>query len=218
MQTGSGGALPKRFEQGGEGSSGVVAVAAPPGAAAIYEVRAEARRASVIAPGNTGTLQRELEAAGARGQCIVGGDGVKEALYVLEECAQGAAARSYEVISATKTGTFEREINAAAARGMRFVPASLLGIEKRVLGNPYNYETVGVVERSGDARFSARQGAGGGRGKWVSSDCACDRPERSLRGSREALIDPFRRTGSAPDDEGPGQQGEETNRVAAATR
>lgn len=67
---------------GREGSSGVVAVAALPGAAAIYEVRAEARRATVIASGNTGTLQRELESAGARGQCIVDGDGLEIARRV----------------------------------------------------------------------------------------------------------------------------------------
>lgn len=70
---------------------------------------------------------------------------------MLEDCSGGPAARSYEVIAATKEGTFERELNAAAARGMRFVRASLVGIEKRVLGNPYNNEIVGVVERSGEA-------------------------------------------------------------------
>lgn len=151
VDVGSAGALRKRFERGEEGSSGVVAVAALPGAAAIYEVGPDARRATIVASGNTGTLQRELKGAGERGLCITDSDGIKEAMYLMEDCQAGSTPRTYEVLAATKTETLEREINAAAARGMRFVPNSLVGIEKRVLGNPYNYETIAVVERAVDA-------------------------------------------------------------------
>ena len=149
----SSGGLRKRFEEGVEGSAGVVAIASgQPGAAAIYERTADERRAAIIASGKSGTIKQEVQAAASRRQCIVDADGVEEAVYVVSACAAGGAARDYDVIATTKTDTFERELNAAAARGMRLVPQALLGIEKRLLvGAAYNNEVVGIIEKSADA-------------------------------------------------------------------
>jgi hypothetical protein len=150
-RAGSTGGLRKRFEQGGEGSSGVVAVAqGSPGAAVVYEPRADAPHAMIIASGDTGTLREQLQAAADKGHCIVDSDGIKEAVYATSPCAAGGM-RSYEIIATTKTETFERELMSAAARGMRLVPQGLVGIEKRALMRAYNYETVGVVEKAADA-------------------------------------------------------------------
>jgi|SRR5215204_3958488 len=147
----SSGALGKRFEQASEGTTRAVAVAwSGSGVAAIYERDGLARPARIVSSGNSGTLEKELRSPGAAAGCVVDGDGVKEALYLLEPCAEGAG-RGYEVIATTKGDTFEKELNAAAVRGMRLVPASVVNIEKRVLMmSAYNIEIVGVLEPATD--------------------------------------------------------------------
>jgi hypothetical protein len=151
ITAGSSGGLRNRLEKGGNAASGVVAVAlGEAGVAAVYEQTAQGPPGRIIASGNTGTLQREIQSAADHGQCLVDNDGIKEALYLFAACAGGG--RSYEVIATTKTETFEKELNAAAARGFRLVPESLVGIEKRALMMAaYNNEAVGLVEKTAEA-------------------------------------------------------------------
>ena len=153
VRVGSSGALRKRFEQAGEGSTGVVAVAAgSPGVAVIYETHPDARNAGVIASGITSTLSDAFRLASEKGHCIIDSDGSKGPIYVLEPCAAGSTSPDYQVIATTKTETFENELNAAVARGLRFVPESLIGVEKKaLLAAAYNNETVGVVRQAAGA-------------------------------------------------------------------
>lgn len=151
VKAGSTGKLRTHLEAGVAGF-GLVAVArGQAGAAAIYESGAEARKATLLDSGNTGTIRKEVQAAGARGLCVADNDSISEAVYVMEDCAPPPGPREYDVLATTKTETLERELNAAAGRGFRLVPASLVGIEKRALMGAYNYETVAVLEKKPDA-------------------------------------------------------------------
>jgi hypothetical protein len=149
-KAGSPGGLRKRFEEGGEGSTGAIAVASGGAGAAVLFDPALTGAATLISSGNTGTLREQLQAAAAKGQCFVDADGIKEAVYLVAACPQGSAGPAYEVLSTTKADTLEKELNEAAARGLRLIPQSLVGIEKRFLMNAYNNEAVAVVQKTAD--------------------------------------------------------------------
>jgi hypothetical protein len=144
------GALRTRLEAGLETFTVIAVAAGPPGAAALLEKGDQARKATLIDSGATATIKKELGDAAARGFCVVDSEGIKQAVYALQECGQAQKPPLYEVIATTKTETLERELNAAAARGMRIVPESLIGIEKRLFGSAYNNETVAVVRQAAD--------------------------------------------------------------------
>jgi hypothetical protein len=146
------GALRTRLEAGLETFTVIAVAAGRPGAGALLEKGEQARKATLIDSDVTGTIKKELGDAAARGFCLVDSEGIKQAVYALQECGQGLKPPLYEVIAATKTETLERELNAAAARGMRIVPESVVGIEKRLLfGNAYNNETIAVLRQEADA-------------------------------------------------------------------
>ena len=145
------GALRTRLEAGLETFTVVAVAAGTPGAAALLEKGDQPRKATLIDSGTTGTIKKELEEAAARGFCVIDSEGIKQAVYALQECGQ-AQKPLYEVIATTKTETLERELNAAAGRGLRIVPESLIGIQKRLLlGSAYNNETVAVLRQAADA-------------------------------------------------------------------
>jgi hypothetical protein len=110
----------------------------------ILEDSASAAEVAVVAT-SSGSLGSEISAAASKGLCVVDGDGIKGAIFVLQGCAGGQAAPGYAVLSTIKTGTFEDELNAAAGKGQRFVASSLLGVEKKAL-MAYALEFVGLVE------------------------------------------------------------------------
>lgn len=152
LKAGSTGGIRKKLvDEGGARGAAVVAVAAGgDGVGVILEDAPDAGDVAVIS-GNTGTLAREISAAAARGLCLVDSDGIRGAIYVMQGCASGRAAPAYAVISTTRTGTFEKELNDALANGQRFVPASLIGVEKKALMNAYALEFVALVESGADA-------------------------------------------------------------------
>lgn len=149
LKAGSTGGIRKKLvDEGGARGAAIVAVAGGgDGVGVILEDGADAGDVTVIT-GNTGTLAREISAAAARGLCLVDSDGIRGAIIVMQKCASGQAAPTYEVIATTKTGTFEKELNDAFAKGQRFVPASLIGVEKKALMT-YALEFVALVESGG---------------------------------------------------------------------
>lgn len=141
----------KLVDDGGARGAAVVAITAGgDGVGVILEDGPNAGEVAVIA-GNSGTLAREISAAAAKGLCVVDSDGVRGAIYVLQACASGQATPAYEVISSMKTGTFTKELNDALAKGQRFVPASLIGVEKKALMSTYANEFVGLLESATNA-------------------------------------------------------------------
>jgi hypothetical protein len=149
LKAGSIGGLRKKLvEEGGARGAAVVAVTAGgDGVGVILEEAPGAPDLAVIS-GNTGALAREISAAAAKGLCLVDSDGIRGAIYVMQGCPSGQPAPAYEVISTTLTGTFEKELNGAVAKGQRFVPASLIGVEKKALMSTYANEFVALVENA----------------------------------------------------------------------
>ena len=147
----TGGIRKKLVDEGAARGALVLAVAGGgDGVAVILEDSTGVSELAVIASG-TGSLGREISSAASKGLCIVDSDGIRGAVFVLQGCASGQSAPVYHAIATTKTDTFENELNAAAAKGQRFVPASLIGVEKKLLMTPVSSEIVGLMETTAAA-------------------------------------------------------------------
>jgi hypothetical protein len=140
----------KLVDEGGARGATVLAITAGGGGVAVILEDSPDAAAVAVASGNTAALTSEISAAASKGLCLVDGDGIKGAVFVLQGCAAGQVAPAYHVLSTAKTGTFEKELNAATADGRRFVASSLIGVEKKALMT-YALEFVGLVETTASA-------------------------------------------------------------------
>ncbi|MGE5834598.1 MAG: hypothetical protein ACM4AI_08985 [Acidobacteriota bacterium] len=109
---------------------------------------------------NTGTLQRELAAAGGQGFEIIASSN----LCVLLKRTQSGP-RTYQVVAATRDSTLVRELNQAGARGFQLARAGLMTwgdewiaiLEQRTEGVKFVYEAIKADDNVNRALDSARQ-------------------------------------------------------------
>ena len=109
---------------------------------------------------NTGTLQRELAAAGAQGFEIIASSNL---CVLLKRTESGP--RTYHVVAATRDTTLVRELNQAGARGFQLVRAGLMTwgdewiaiLEQRTEGLKFVYEAIKADDTVNRSLDSARQ-------------------------------------------------------------
>ena len=103
----------------------------------------------LLATSRTGTMEKELAEAVARGYRVVGASGAhKEMLVALEKLAPGDPKRQYRLLATARSGTLEREIVTASHEGYRVLPMTLSALQKSggLLGT-YGYEVAVLTEK-----------------------------------------------------------------------
>ena len=83
----------------------------------------------LLATEKTSTMQKEIDAAVAKGFQIVSASGGKELIVILEKSA--ASAPGYLLLATARSSTLEKEINENAAKGYQPLPRTLLAITKQ---------------------------------------------------------------------------------------
>ena len=109
---------------------------------------------------NTGTLQRELAAAGGQGFEIIASSNLSVLLKRTE-----SGPRTYQVVATTRDSTLARELNQAGARGFQLVRTGLMTwndewiaiLEKRTEGSKFVYEAIKGDDNVNRTLDSARQ-------------------------------------------------------------
>ena len=109
---------------------------------------------------NTGTLQRELAAAGAQGFEIIASSNLSVLLKRTEP-----GPRTYQVVATTRDSTLVRELNQTGARGFQLVRTGLMTwgdewiaiLEKRLEGSKFVYEAIKGDDKVNRALDAARQ-------------------------------------------------------------
>lgn len=110
----------------------------------------------LLATKRTGTMQKEIDEAAARGYRILMGSptsGEEMALF-MQKVASPGDTYQYKLLATTRTGTMQKELNELAVTGFRLLPSTMIA-KKQMIGP---IEVVALLERApkGNKKYEYR--------------------------------------------------------------